>query len=357
MTTRILIAALLIAPCCALAQDEDDKRFSETLTQYHTIGAPVVKIDLPLVFTAIHVYDARYDTTCIGVVKNALVFTNRQLKKTVAVAVADFYKASITTSANGEAELYCFIKRMTISESIDIEVKSEAEKPIGTSGSSERNGILYTAEFYAKKDDGFFALYRYDTTVTGKKNLFRGGDEYLSMVLMASIQKMQRINTSKALNGKKLELDDIRTFNQQRLNIAILNNVPKKGIYMSFMDFCNNNPLTKEFTIDRGNKGDFLYIKNDKNEEVLVDDAWGYSDGSNAFIYSSNNFFKLYRTGNAFKIFGAKQFSQTRILNPLKTRPVDLIAPNSNFSREQTSSKYNLVKEYLQLDMENGKLY
>lgn len=356
--TRILLLLLITTPYYSFAQNEDDKRFSQTLTEYHTIDAPAAKIELPLALTAIHVYDARFDTTCIGVVKNAQVLMNRQLKKPVVTAVGDFYNKAVTTSATGDVALHCFIKRLVLSDNIDIETRNEGNKPTTTTpGSNEMTGILYTAEFYGKKGDGYFALYRFDTTITGRKDLPRGADEYLSMALLASIQKMQRIDTDKALAGRKLELDDIRMFNQQRTNIAILHNAPKKGIYMSFMDFCNNKPLDKEFTIDRGNKVDFLYIKNEKNEEVLTEDIWGYSDGTNIFIYSANNFFKLYRTGNTFKLFGAKDFSHIRTLNLLKARPVDLIAPNSHFSREQTKSKYNLVQEYLQLDMETGKLY
>jgi hypothetical protein len=352
-----IILLLLASPAITLfAQDEDDKRFAETRIQYHSIGVPPVKVEAPVPVSAIHVYDSRFDTTCIGVVKNALVLTTRQLNKPAASVVRDFYVSVLPANTSGEIELHCFLKKLVISDNIDVENKDKNAKP-ASAGSDEQSGALLTVDFYAKKDDQFFALYRFDSILTGKKDIGRGGSEYLETIIHASIQKIQRINISKALTGKKISWDDIRQFNEQRLKLAVLETTPAKGIYMNFADFCSNKVLNKEFTIDRGTKGDFLYVKNDSNQDILVDDAWGYSDGKNIYVYSSNNYFKLYRTGNSFKILGAKDYSHSRSLNILKARPVDLISPNSNFSKEQTTSKYNLVKEYLQLDMESGKLY
>jgi hypothetical protein len=109
--------------------------------------------------------------------------------------------------------------------------------------------------------------------------------------------------------------------------------------------------LEKDFVVNKDKKGDFLYIK-----KQLVTELWGYSDGKDCYIFSANKYFKLYRAVNSFRFYGAKDLTSVRTIK-LNAGLADLINPNSNYSKGQTGSMYTLVKTYLQLDMDDGKIY
>jgi hypothetical protein len=155
---------------------------------------------------------------------------------------------------------------------------------------------------------------------------------------------------------KRLSLSAINTFNDKRFQRAILTDAPKKGIFLSFEDFLANRPSTIEFSIDKNNKGDYLYTKNAKGEEQLITDLWGYSDGTDLFIFSANNYFKLNKVYNSFRVYGAKEYAAKRTAN-LNSRGVDFIDPESNYSKGRTTKKYYLDHDYLQLDMDSGELF
>lgn len=89
---------------------------------------------------------------------------------------------------------------------------------------------------------------------------------------------------------------------------------------------------------------------------MLFTDLWGYSDGQDIFIFSANNYFKLHRSNNSFKIYGARDFTAKRNLRA-NFGLMDIAIPNSNYAKSKTATKYHLVKSFFQLDMETGELY
>ncbi|RZK45236.1 MAG: VCBS repeat-containing protein, partial [Pedobacter sp.] len=115
--------------------------------------------------------------------------------------------------------------------------------------------------------------------------------------------------------GLGVTISDINAFNAKRFQRPIFNGQPAKGIFMRFEDFLANNPLRSEFTVDKNSKGDYLYLKNNKGTEELVTDLWGYCDGSDVYIFSANNYFKLNRVSYSYRIYGAKEYSAKFTMN------------------------------------------
>jgi hypothetical protein len=151
-------------------------------------------------------------------------------------------------------------------------------------------------------------------------------------------------------------LPEINTYYNARFNIPILKEAPKRGLYLSFDNFKKNHPLDTAFTVDKTKKGDFLYVKNKKGEDILQTEIWGYCDGENMYIFSAENYFQLYRQHNTFLIYGAKDFTSVRKLR-LNFGLLDMAMPNSNYSKARTANSYKLEFNLLQLDMESGELY
>lgn len=354
-------AFFFLSLSCLAQKDENKIDINEFDVKHISLLPPSQKIELTVPVSAIVVFDSRFDTSGLGIVKNNISTELKiiRLKKSLSHEIKNYYEqlAILLEHENAGIELNCFIKKLILSDHIYTDNSEEQKLSSRKFDADELGGILFTAEFYAKLKDIYIPLCRFDTIITGDQNIFRAGDTYLSMALNAGMKKLSLANWEKIkIAGKKLSWQDINNFYATRLSLPILNNPPVKGIYFSFDDFKNNSPSPREFTVDKNKTGDFLYLKNEKGEDILCTDLWGYSDGKDMFMFSATNYFKLHRTHNSFKIYGAKEFTARRNIRA-NFGLIDIVSPNSNYAKAQTRNKYYLVKSFFQLDMETGELY
>ena len=357
----LLVGLLTLCSTSFSQKDENKIDIDEFDVTTVSISFPDEKIKLPIPVTSIQVHDSRFDTSCLGVVKNGVSSRLRLLKskRNPRHEIKAFYThlADPLPKDSIDVELSCFIKKLILSDHIVTDVNEEQKLSSKKYDTEENGGLLFMAEFYAQVDSYYIPLCRFDTILAGEKNIIKGGDQYLQEALKAALQKVAKVTWKKAISkNKKLSKEKITEYNNARFNIAILNSHPAKGIYRNFEDFKNNTPLSLEYSLDKNKTGDFLYVKNEQGEDILYMDLWGYSDGKDMFIFSSSNFFKLHRSNNGFKIYGAKDFTSKRNFRP-NFGLIDLASPNSNYSKSQTRSRYYLVKSFFILDMETGKLY
>lgn len=346
---------------CSFSQDKDEIRFKNIRVEYLNIHSKSGEVKPDIRFSQIYVYDCRPDSTNIGLLHTSnpsltVLKVRGRLSEEIKRAFELLISSPQVTKNWGE--LHCFIKRFTLSDFISVPLGTDEQKQTARKYDwAEKSGLKIKFEFYIKRGNDFIPAYRFDTSWTGDKVIIREGNSYLADALAASLVKTSSIDWEKIFsNGKKLSWNDILEFNDQRDDFPILGTQPNKGVYLTFEDFRNNKVTYTDFKVSYDNKGDFLYLKNNSNEETLFTDLWGYSDGKDIFIYSANNFFKLYRIGDSFKIFGAKDYTRSRIL-ALNARFVDLINPNSNFSKANTRARYELNKDFLQIDLDTGELY
>ncbi len=281
-------------------------------------------------------------------------------KKPLAKEVEEIYTAamdSLTQNTSG-LELHCFIKKLILSDYITTTLTTEEKNNAsGKFDLVEKSGLLIIVEFYLKKEGSYFPMYRFDTTITGDRNIRKDAHQYFLSGISASIRKATVLNHDAIINkNKKLTLEEIQEFNNKQADLPIFKTPVQKGIFLSFDDFKNNKISIDQFIVENDSKGDFLYIKDEKGNETLFTDLWGYFDRNDFFIYSANNFFELYRSGHSFIMYGAKDYIKSRVLR-LNFRLIDAINPNSNYSKGHTRAKYDLVKVLMQLDMLTGELY
>ena len=112
-----------------------------------------------------------------------------------------------------------------------------------------------------------------------------------------------------------------------------------------------NAPSVAEFEYRKGKMGDVLYVKEGGNE-FPDRTAWGFCDGKNIFINSSDIFSELIRDGNTFYFNGVKSITKKAIHNLMKTSLLN-IATNTG----EKHSVYSVDKKYYQIDMETGEVY
>jgi hypothetical protein len=347
---NILFTALLLCSFSAFSQaDEEKANANNYSTNILAISHPVEKIKLSFPVRAVHVYDIRFDTSCLGISsrESGVKLRVLKLKKPLNEEVRQYYSSNISSPStdSGKTELHCFIKKLILSNYIKV---PDPEDPGHVSKGHNADlwaGILFTADYYVFHEGAYTAFCRFDTTITGSKEVDFNGESYLSLALKASLEKISRTGVEKISKGRKLTREEIDQFNEQRFDLSVLRQPPEKGIYYTFNDFLKNKPSPVDFLVEKDRKGDFLYIKNEKGEPRLATDLWGYCDGKDTYIYSANNYFKLQRTGNGFKTYGAKELTGRRNLRP-NFGLTDMVSPNSN-----------MIKDFFILDMETGELY
>lgn len=155
---------------------------------------------------------------------------------------------------------------------------------------------------------------------------------------------------------RKISSQEIEEYNNRRFNIPILTETPQKGLYLSFEEFKNNTPSVTNYKVSPDKKTDDVYSIDEKGKETLLRNVYGYSDGKNIYLKSAGNFFKLYRSNNAFNLYGAKSLKKSRqYFTPEKMLTLGL-NPDT-FSKNNTKVNYNLKLNPYQVDLETGIIY
>jgi hypothetical protein len=351
----LLFICLVLNAVCLAQKDENRMDFSGFDVSYYRLPAPEQVFSLPV--STIEVHDIRFDTSYIGLLGttvNNLHFI--RLKQGFTEEIRKYYQSLVATDPHSQTVLHCFIRKLFLTDHIPVDNNEELRTMADRYDTDEKSGIFFVAEFYEQQDSIYRPLYRIDTLISDYKSIQREGQDYLERVLKASLVKAGQLNWTKYHEkAVRLSRHYIDSFNTARINIPAVTDTLKKGIYLTYEDFRQNKPSTREFTVSKSKKGDFLYVKNSRDEDVLFTDLWGYCDGKDRYIFSASNYFKLHRTGNGFTIFGAKEHTGKRRYRPS-------VAPNTGsgggfYGGSTSVVKYYLVKSYFQLDMDTGKIY
>ena len=214
-------------------------------------------------------------------------------------------------------------------------------------------GILIKMEFYLDKGQFYYPLYRYDSLMNIDGKLPDDAADFLTKGFISAFAKLLRLNLESIPESiRKLTLEDIVAQNIKEATAPVLiETAYKKGVYKTFEEFKLNAPSVNEFEYKKGKFGDMLYVK-EGDKEFPDRSAWGFCDGKNLFINSSDIFSELIRDGNTFYFRGIKSITKRVMHNPMKTSLFNIVT-NTGEKR----SVYSVNKKYYQIDMETGEVY
>lgn len=140
------------------------------------------------------------------------------------------------------------------------------------------------------------ALGTIDTILTSNGWIVNKGDDLLKEALVStlgmsdSLLQLNRATTNSGVIKPDLNLP------------VVLAEHPKKGIYLSFKDFLNNNPDTASFEAEINGRKRIL--KSSAYADSIVAKCWGYSDGDAIFMNINNDYYRLNRSQNTFDLKG-----------------------------------------------------
>lgn len=242
-------------------------------------------------------------------------------------------------------QLLIVIRSFWMQEGIQNELTEK--KVIKTEWMSRREAGGYCKaglDVFIRQGDSCQALFKIDASFLHIIN-FRPGrlSDWFFLPFDSVARRLSQTDLTTALAGKrKISLQQIRDHYSSRLDIPVLKEPLKQGIFMRFEDFKNNRPLETPFRIQQGKVTDELYM-GVKEQESIVTDFWGAYDGKELYIYSGFNIFPAMRQQNSYEIFGSKHVEHVH------NAPAagQLIRVN----------EMNVYLKILHLDMESGRFF
>lgn len=360
MNYRSLLLAFLLAAahCHLLAQrrtlpEDANLSLAECLTidMDSAVFSPVASRP----FSTIVVTDERFDRMKIGYFYTPRI--NRLLKmcmkentvKEVNIFLNNYFSAVPSPATDS---VFACLKKLWIKND-DPYTDPEDSKTYSYS-------LQLKIEFYLKRASCFYPLYRFDSTLSLKGTSEKIPGMLIRQGLIASVRKLSSTHFSEK-RPQCLSFRQIDSFNRTTRNIPILKGGYVKGVYLTFSQFKNNRPAFEDYRIRFEERSDFLSVTGKVIRDSVLNDVWGFSDGTTMFIRNGRNFFPLFRAGDNFEFYA---FNEITIDRPYGYTPS--YRPNDNAGNivtngvglllNSSTTKSSDIKLY-RLDIETGKIY
>lgn len=380
-TMKILIACIITfcwLPGMAQHENPDNNRIDFDRFDIKEIALTATKT--PLIsshsYADIIIRDCRFDTATLGFMHKHTFDKTRYIrfKNGFSVSIREYFVSSVQnllSTEPGKPELIIAVKRIWLSD--DLLTTHSNEKNL-RKDYPKFSGISICLEYLAKQDNQYTPLMRFDTTISGSKSVAANADEYIAEALFESYQQFNSRSVELLLkSSKKYAAEHIDKMYSGRFALPILTTPVQKGIYLTFNEFKNNAPSIKDFTIASDRKTDNLYYIDASGKEVLLRSLYGYSDGNNIYIWTSDNFYRLYKTGNTFNLYAARSFlvrtPKSRVVVPGNilvlgnsfmgpTSTIGLVGRTPDqIGALKMNAPYTRTLNLYQLDMETGDFY
>lgn len=315
--------------------------------------SPAINIQI----SDIKVIDARFDSISYGLYQNYpnkyySIIARENAAREIAAFLKDYLHVEKAASPRGK-NIIIVLRKLWLTNQLQVDKESADDSKANGAGAG---GVIAKLEFYCSNGRGYSPLYRFDTTCAGIKNIKYNTVEYISNVLMLSVQKL--IDTDPGTispDGKKMSLQEIMLYSKSRFDIPILSTETyNKGVYKTFDEFKMNKPSLVNYEIREDKLTKTIFLK-DSHGEYPLRESWGYCDGTNLFIGSADNYFKLIKNQNTFISNAVRSISRTRNIKAGNVIALGLFAGGVGRGNKKVS--YTLSYKLYELDMDTGELY
>jgi hypothetical protein len=347
---RIAIVPILLCLACSVtyAQKKDDLR--------HIKEAGEVKMSFfdkqfydenaRLPFKNIIALDYRHDSSKLGYVDkfcNDAVYCKIRLSANWSAYLNNYFKGNLDPSS--PHTLVIAIRSFWMQEGILDEM---TDKKVVWQNWSSKDGLgtcKAAIDVFVKTGNDLVALFKVEDVFVNAYGFKPSRlKEWFFLPFDSAARKMATFDLSSSIAKKpKLSLSEVEEFYRSRFKKPVItNSTINQGVFLSFSDFLNNKPSSKDFRIKHGKLTDELYITGGREESVLAD-FWGAYDGQTLFIRSGFSLYPALKQQDSYEVYGAKHVSHVHN-NPA---PGELLRVN----RMQVDEKI------LHLNMETGKFY
>ena len=295
-------------------EDLKIKNFSRRVIEFKTWKEPIYLQNV----RNIEVVDARPDTMAIGLAQRSIQTPFFVISQgAFAYDALQFLNACINFTKPDSFSVVMVIRKFWLTGGLDEEIEQQIQNADIDSTSKKISSLLARIEFYLKRGSDYFILYRFDSTITRNLYVSKDAGVLVEQGLILSLSKLKEMSSkfqSISESKRKFSWDEIEAHNRKQIDMPVLKDSSHiRGVYFSFEEFKNNSPGQKVFEVEKDKLIDLIFIKQADGKLAPSHDSWGYCDGKNLYIRSLDNYFVLQREGNAFYIYGAKEFKHKKV--------------------------------------------
>jgi hypothetical protein len=193
---------------------------------------------------------------------------------------------------------------------------------------SENTGLATEAakaevaiDFIYQQNDKYYQLFRGIGVAKKNSGLDVTGshDNNIKAAIEQCFRQFERqdiahyMATANALSWQEVSKDFLATLETHNYPI-LTDSATKKGIYRSFLDFRNNQPLSvqnllvEKVTRESRNLRNIYevrpFLTEPDGSKKLLKNVWGFSDGENVYVHFNKDYFLMDRDGNTFSFYG-----------------------------------------------------
>lgn len=348
MKLRYTLLLLILFRTFLLPAQKDETRFiKESKDNYYSFENSGYGSGFKLPFKEITVFDKRFDTTKIGYTFQNIGndYSRIMLKKSWSEILNSYFKKNLDSNSN--QSLVIIVQTFWMQHGALAEIQRLKKVKSIYKEEPDRGGVCSVElDLFVRSDSSFQALFRLDTSFLSLDNFKNNLDIFFFMPFDSIANKLKTTSVNQAiLNRRKIKLQELDSFYNDRFQIPILKLQPATGIFLNFNSFRENRPNITQFKFKKGKVTDELYAI-DNGKEQLIEKYWGFYDSSGLFIKLGMNAFKAVRQQNTFELVG---FQHINIARDYET---------GTMSRQGILEKWlaDKTRKIFQVNMKTGKL-
>jgi hypothetical protein len=222
------------------------------------------------------------------------------------------------------------------------------------------SSCFISAEFFTHNETGYRFVGNYDSVVNKKGEwLPNNCDKLLEKVAKGLLKEADDLLAISKTGNSFFTNEQFDSLLVSRFYHPVLKaDKPAKGVYFSYTDFLNNNPVVKDYTVvsEKSRTIDYAGRK-------TGDSAWGYSDGETIYMHIGTAYYRLYKAQNTFEVIGPASVEITNSLLEKSFRvaadfysfggPIRYLDPTPFFE----PGKYTILYyKFYRMNMKNGYL-
>jgi hypothetical protein len=313
---------------------------------------PEQKTNLPI--KGVEILDARYEQSFIGATTGKDILLDNEFSKMDVVFPERFDNYLVRSfanwfnyDANSNDKLLILVKRFRTNENMEKMLAKSKRKEVF---------FLFSASFYLQRNDLCYKINSVDKWFSSDQFLYNKRlmkkDYHEALITGVLIDQLQQLQFKVAVNAQSFTRSEMEKGIQQRLNLPVLKEKIKKGVYRSFQDFLKNKPSDTIIKTAVTDNGEIFFIDS-TNHMLTSANAWAISDGQTAVFMFGRNFYQITFHSNSIRI------RTHRKLNEKKTVAIIDDLYNLGLISKKTRKLFAFtdMPNYLDINMDTGELF
>lgn len=309
MLLRIFFIIVFILPFANLFANDSTLTWKQWTKAWEKKEINTARIDVKRekgLIKEIEVLDVRSDTERVGICTNSF----RHPCEIVLDNSIGFLINKKLANNTATKTILLVIRNFWINKVQYFEGKLKAQQSV-SKAALPSSKFTCSLDAFIKIDEKYFPLTQIDTVFTNTRNVIFSSHDFIEKALLLIQHNLEKtILLDKYFEKKQTDIAFIKRVYSKRFKIsAISDSTFKKGIYYTWEQFKNNQPVTKEFSIKASeSEPPSLFIKDENGNEILTRNVFAVNDGSNIYKIHQGFVFPIYRNNNAIYWMGLEQY-------------------------------------------------